>query len=103
MLIFSVLKTFGNRAALLPKAQFMTACMNIASPIVTMMTEMIGSPTRGRSRTTCTRMPKRVVKTSANANAATNGNCHFTMKYQQIHAPSTRNSPCAKLTTWVDL
>ena len=66
MLIFSVLKTFGNRAALLPKAQFMTACMNIASPIVTMMTEMIGSPTSGRSITTCTRMPKRVVKTSAN-------------------------------------
>ena len=103
MVIFSVLKTFGNRAALLPKAQFITACMKIDSPIVTMMTEMIGSPIKGRRITTCTSMPKRVVKTSANANAATNGNCHFTMKYQQIQAPSTRNSPCAKLTTWVDL
>ena len=43
------------------------------SPIVTMITEMIGSPISGRSTTTCSRMPNTSMKTKVSSIAQTNG------------------------------
>ena len=96
-------KTCGKRTALLPKIQFISARMKIDRPIVAMMTEITGSPTSGRSSSTCTRMPNSVMKTREKMKASQKGRPRETTRARHTQAPRTTNSPCAKFTTWVDL
>ena len=58
------MKTGGNGCRLMPKIHFSAAWNTVDSAIVTMITEMIGSPIIGRSITTCIATPKTNMKTS---------------------------------------
>ena len=82
-----------------PKIHFIIAWKKIDSPIVTMITEMIGSPIIGFSTTTCSRMPKAIMKARVTRKASQNGSWKSASSHQQTQAPISRNSPWAKLTT----
>jgi len=103
MVTTELVKTSGNRSALLPNTQFISACMKIEMPMVAMMTEITGSPIRGRSTTTWMTRPKMVMNTRLNTKAAAKGRPISDTSHRQAQAPSTTNSPWAKFTTWVDL
>ena len=72
-------------------------------PIVTMMTEMIGSPIIGRRTTTWIAMPNTNMKTSVIGMPIQNGTWYLVSSDQHTQAPTSSNSPCAKLTTCVAL
>jgi len=71
--------------------------------MVTMITEMIGSPIIGLRIATCTAMPKKNMKTSVSGIPNQNGTWNFVSNAQDTQAPIRSSSPCAKLTTWVAL
>ena len=59
-----MLKIFGNGWRLTPNIHFISAENTVDSAMVTMMTEMIGSPIIGRRMMSWIRMPKINMKTS---------------------------------------
>src|SRR6476469_2232149 len=59
-----VWKIFGNGCRLTPKIHFINAENTVDNAIVTMITEMMGSPIIGRRITTWMAMPNRNMKTS---------------------------------------
>ena len=71
--------------------------------MVTMITEMIGSPIIGRRITIWIAMPKTNMKTSVSGIPSQNGTSYLVSSAQHTHAPISSNSPCAKFTTWVAL
>ena len=71
--------------------------------MVTMITEMIGSPIIGRRITIWIAMPNTNMKTSVSGMPIQNGTSYLASSSQHTHAPINSNSPCAKLTTWVAL
>ena len=103
MLTVSVAKTGGNGCRLVPNIHFSAAWKTVESPIVTMITEMIGSPIIGRSTQTCSATPKTSMNTSVIGMPSQNGSWYLVSSHQQHHAPISRNSPCAKFTTCVAL
>ena len=72
-------------------------------PMVTMMIEMIGSPISGLNTTTWINTPKIVMNTRVAGKPIQNGRPRSVTTHQQNQAPTSRNSPWAKFTTWVDL
>ena len=64
MLTFWVWKMRGNGCRLTPNIHFISAENTVDSAIVTMITEMIGSPIIGRRMTIWIAMPNRNMKTS---------------------------------------
>ena len=97
------MKTRGNGCGLTPKIHFSAAANTVESPIVTMITEMIGSPIIGRRITTWIAMPNANMKTSVSGMPIQNGTPYLVSSAQHTQAPTSSNSPCAKLTTWVAL
>ena len=95
--------TSGNGAVQTPNIHFIIAWKKIDRPIVTMITEMIGSPIIGRRITSWIRMPNTNMKTSVIGMPSQNGTWNLVSSAQQIHAPTSSSSPCAKLTTCVAL
>ena len=71
--------------------------------MVTMITEMMGSPIIGLSTITCSSTPNTSMKASVTGKPTQNGSCQRVSSHQHTHAPISRNSPCAKLTICVDL
>ena len=97
------MNTCGKGCGLTPKIHFSTAWNTVESPIVTMMTEMIGSPIIGRRMTTWIAMPNTNMKTSVSGMPSQNGTWNLVSSAQHTQAPISSNSPCAKLTTCVAL
>ena len=97
------MNTRGNGCGLTPKIHFSAAWNTVDSPIVTMMTEMIGSPIIGRRITTWIAMPNTNMNTSVSGMPIQNGTWYLVSSAQHTQAPTSSNSPCAKLTTWVAL
>ena len=71
--------------------------------MVTMMTEMVRWPSRGRSTSRSVAMPRRAEAATAARSATTKGACTALMAVQAKKAPSIMNSPVAKLMTRVAL
>ena len=94
-----VAKIGGNGCTITPKIHFIIAWKKIDRPIVTMMTEMIGSPIIGRSATTCRMMPNAIMKAKVIGKPSQNGSLRSASSHQHTQAPISRNSPCAKFTT----
>ena len=94
-----MVKIGGKGWAKTPKIHFISAWKKMDSPTVAMMTEITGSPIKGRSTTTCSTMPKMVMKARHIGKASQKGNCRWVISHQQAQAPTSRNSPCAKFTT----
>ena len=86
-----------------PKIHFISAANTVDSAIVTMITEMIGSPIIGRRITTWIAMPKMNMKTSVIGMPSQNGTWYWSSSAQHTQAPTSSSSPCAKFTTWVAL
>ena len=63
----------GNGCRLTPNIHFISAANTIDSAMVTMITEMMGSPIIGRRITTWIRMPKMNMKTSVIGMPSQNG------------------------------
>ena len=91
-------KIGGKGLAKTPNIHFIAAWKTMERPIVTMMTEMIGSPIIGLSTTICRMTPKASMKTSVIGKPIQKGSCQLVSSHQQVQAPISRNSPCAKLT-----
>ena len=70
---------------------------------MTMMTEIVAFPMRGRSTTRSTRAPRAAAPIAAAKSAATKGNFAAVIPVKQKKAPSIINSPVAKLMTPVAL
>ena len=68
-----------------------------------MITEMIGSPISGLSTMTCNATPNTAMNASVSGKPSQNGTCQLVSSHQQVQAPISRNSPCAKFTICVDL
>ena len=68
-----------------------------------MITEMMGSPIIGRRIRTWIAMPKTNMNTSVIGMPIQNGTWYFASSAQHTQAPTSSNSPCAKLTTCVAL
>ncbi len=68
-----------------------------------MITEMMGSPIIGRRIRTWIAMPNTNMNTSVIGMPIQNGTWYFASKVQHTQAPTSSNSPCAKLTTCVAL
>src|SRR5215469_1189518 len=94
-----LVNTSGNGCGLTPKIHFSAAWNTVDSPIVTMITEMIGSPIIGLRITTWIAIPKTNMNTSVSGMPSQNGSWNLTSSAQQIQAPTSSSSPCAKLTT----
>jgi hypothetical protein len=73
MLISLVWKICGNGCRLTPKIHFIRACNTVDRPMVTIMTEMIGSPIIGRRITIWIAMPSTNMKTSVIGMPSQNG------------------------------
>ena len=71
------MNTRGNGCGLTPKIHFSAAWNTVDSPIVTMITEMIGSPIIGRRITTWIAMPKTNMNTSVSGMPTQNGTLIF--------------------------
>ena len=56
------MKIGGNGCGLTPKIHFIAACNTVDSAMVTMITEMIGSPIIGRRNTIWIRIPNANMK-----------------------------------------
>ena len=97
------MNTRGNGCGLTPKIHFSAAWNTVDSPIVTMITEMIGSPIIGRRITIWIAMPKTNMNTSVSGMPTQNGTWYLVSSAQHTQAPTSSNSPCAKFTTWVAL
>src|SRR5690606_4604113 len=95
--------TSGNGAVQTPNIHFIIAWKKIDRPIVTMITEMIGSPIIGLSTSICSNTPNAVMKASVSGKPSQNGTFMLVSSHQQVQAPISRNSPCAKFTICVDL
>ncbi len=103
MRIEAVSKIGGKGWANTPNIHFMADWKTIESAIVTMITLITGSPIIGRSTTTWIRMPNSAMKTRVIRKPQTNGTFQLVNIHQQTQAPISRNSPCAKFTTWLAL
>ena len=103
MLTDWVENTCGNGCVKTPNIHLSSAWKKIDSPIVTITIEITGSPIRGRSTTTCTSTPSRLMNTRQVGKAIQNGRLSEVTSHQHAQAPISTNSPCAKLTTWLAL
>ncbi len=97
------MNTRGNGCGLTPKIHFSAAWNTVDRPIVTMMTEMIGSPIIGRRIRIWIAMPNTNMNTSVIGMPSQNGTWYLASSAQHTQAPIRSNSPCAKFTTWVAL
>src|SRR3954452_4476150 len=98
-----LVNTRGNGCGLTPNIHFSEAWNTSDSAMVTMMTEMIGSPIIGLSTTIWIAMPKTNMNTSVSGMPIQNGTWYLVSSAQHTQAPISSNSPCAKFTTWVAL
>ena len=67
--------------------------------MVTMITEMIGSPIIGRRITIWIAIPNTNMKMSVSGMPIQNGTSYLASSAQHTQAPISNNSPCAKFTT----
>ena len=88
-----VAKIGGNGCAETPNIHFINAWKKIDSPIVTMITETIGSPISGFSTITCRISPKAIMKARVIRKQAKKGSWNLTSSHQHAHAPISMNSP----------
>src|SRR5215475_11894831 len=95
--------TRGKGWGLTPNIHFSAAWNTVDTPIVTMMTEIMGSPIIGRRKMTWMAMPKMNMNTSVIGMPIQNGTSYLASSAQHTQAPTSNNSPCAKLTTCVAL
>ena len=75
----------------------------VASPMVTMITVIMGSPISGLSINRSTSRPRTTEKAMVIKKAHTKGICISTTTQRQMYAPMRTNSPWAKLITLVAL
>src|SRR5690349_14987856 len=80
-------KIGGNGWANTPNIHFIRAWNTIDSPIVTMITAMIGSPISGRSTTTCSITPNSTMKASVIKKPQMNGSWYLVSSHQHTQAP----------------
>ncbi len=93
----------GNARGVVPQMMRTSAPSTWASPIVTMITEMIGWPTSGRRIRRSTTIPSTIATSTAPSTAKAQCSPASTVSAQTTYAPMRRNCPWAKLITDEDL
>jgi hypothetical protein len=93
----------GNGRGRVPQMICTIAASTAASPMVTMITEMTGSPTIGLRMRRSMTSPSAIPTSTATPMPANQGSPTSTSMNQMTKPAMSRNSPCAKLMTPVAL